>query len=274
MKLYRMILLGLALIGAPMALLAAPSATAADLGLGGLTAPTFRAAADPVNWTGFYVGVTAGGAFSDKGRARASYEDGTAFPGTIASRSGSGIAFGGTLGYNQQIGSFLIGVEGDYSYLGLSSRSRVSYSRETGNTVIPNTYQVDGSIRSQVDAFGTVRARLGYLVTPDLLVYGTGGVAFANVSTRATVSEGITYAGGSIPVASFSGRRSGMTTGFAYGLGAEYKIDQSWSVKAEFVRVQLPASRVFAGNGDGLGYDVRRIKNDFNVVRVGLNYAF
>jgi opacity protein-like surface antigen len=166
----------------------------------------------------------------------------------------------------------VVGIEGDYSYLNLSNRSRLSYTDAFGNAA----YQANGAVRSQIGSYGTVRGRVGYLVTPDLLVYGTGGVAFADVSTRASVSEGIsfgnpaTYAG----LATYSGRNSGVKVGYAYGGGAEYKIDPSWSVKVEALRVQLPESRVFAGNDTGFGYAVRRVKNDFTVVRAGLNYSF
>jgi outer membrane immunogenic protein len=34
---------------------------------------------------------------------------------------------------------------------------------------------------SRVDALGSLRGKVGWVVTPDWLVYGTGGVAFANV---------------------------------------------------------------------------------------------
>lgn len=273
MNLRRIAFLGLALVAGSLAAL--PAVHAADLPARAPTMPTFQAIEQLPNWTGFYVGLTAGGAFADKGRARVAYEDGSAFPGSVSSRTSSGFTVGGTLGYNQQFGSFVAGVEGDYSYLGLSSRTRANYSFETGSPLLPSTYQANGSVRSKIDSFGTVRGRIGYLVTPSLLVYGTGGVAFADVSTRASVSEGLSFGdGSSMPFATYTGRRSGLKTGFAYGGGAEYKIDPSWSVKVEALRVQLPESRVFAGNDSGFGYGFRRIKNDFTVVRAGLNYSF
>lgn len=256
-------------------LLSASFASAADFPARA-NAPVFTVAASAPNWTGFYVGITAGGAFSDKSKASAAYEDGTPFEGSISSKSGSGVTFGGTLGYNQQIGNFVAGIEGDYSFLNLSQTSRVAYSRPSGSPSSPATYNVDGSVRSSIDSYGTVRGRIGYLVTPELLVYGTGGVAFADVKTRANVSEGVTMLNSNqtTTFGEYAGQRSAFKTGFAYGGGLEYKIDKAWSVKVEALRVQLPKSTVFAGNETDFGYGFRKIKNDFTVVKAGLNYQF
>ncbi len=248
-------------------------AVAADLPARTPPLTIFQAVETGPIWTGFYVGLTAGAALSDSHRARVSYEDGSAFPGSVSNRSRTGATVGGTIGYNYQVGSFVLGVEGDYSYLGLKNTTRLTYANNA-NGLSPVTYRADGSIRNSIDSYGTVRGRVGYLVTPSLLLYGTGGVTFADVNTRAAITEGVTYNGSSTPFAAYSGHRSGFRTGFAYGGGAEYKVSDHWSVKVEALRVQLPASRLYAGNDTAFGYNVRKIANDFTVVRAGVNYNF
>lgn len=264
MQLRRFALLALALGTASLA-------QAADLPARTPPMPVFQAVEQLPNWTGMYVGLTGGGAFASRGHARLAYQDGAPFPAGLSSRSKLSGTVGGTLGYNQQIGSFVLGVEGDYSYLGLTSRSRVAFSQGLG--ALPASYGVNGAIRSRIESFGTVRGRIGYLVTPSLLVYGTGGLAFADVHSRAVLAEGITY-GNSYAGLAYAGRNSGFKTGVAYGGGAEYKISPAWSAKVEALRVQLPDSRLYAGNDTPYGFAARRIRNDFTVVRAGVNYSF
>lgn len=249
-------------------------ASAADLPARLPPMTAFQAIESLPNWTGFYVGLTAGAALSEARHARVSFEDGSAYPGRVSTRRSTGVTVGGTLGYNQQIGHFVVGLEGDYSYLGLRNRTRLAYS-DSFTGPISGAYHADGSVRSSIDSFGTVRGRVGYLVTPSLLVYGTGGVAFADVKSRAGINEGFSVVNGpSTTLASYNGHRSGFRTGFAYGGGVEYKIDSAWSVKVEALRLQLPASRLYAGNETAFGYNIRKISNDFTVVRAGVNYAF
>ena len=42
---------------------------------------------------------------------------------------------------------------------------------------------------NRVDWLGTVRARLGFLVTPNLLAYGTGGLAYGKVEGSTNIAQ-------------------------------------------------------------------------------------
>ena len=172
--------------GAGLVALATP-ALAADMA----PAPVYTKAPPPpvvavYNWTGFYIGANAGYA---QGRANtSSVFDCPAgggscdlnFPQNLAVVSAQGTGSlnkgsfigGGQAGYNWQASSFVFGLEGDVQGLDYS-RSIFTSSGLPGSIATSNV-----SIGAKADWLATARARAGFLVTPQLLVYGTGGAAF------------------------------------------------------------------------------------------------
>ncbi len=130
-------------------------------------------------------------------------------------------------------------------------------------------------IRNSIDSFGTVRGRVGYLVNPAFMIYGTGGLAFADTRQSAAYAETVTYGTEApVPYLSYTGRSSRFKTGWTAGAGVEYAFNQSWSVKVEALYVNL-------GNRDQvLRADANNAllfkshAQEFAVARVGLNYKF
>src|SRR3712207_2812638 len=145
----------------------ATGAMAADL-------PSRRAAPAPIiaaapifTWTGFYVGVNAGYGWSN--------DDFDAID--LADDDNDGGFIGGAqVGYNYQIGSFVVGLEGDIQY--------ADFGRE---------FSYLGNDFESSDWFGTVRARAG-VAFGQALVYATGGFAFADDVGGWTVGGGVEYA--------------------------------------------------------------------------------
>ena len=79
-------------------------------------APVAYIPAAPVfSWTGFYVGLNAGGAFGSSSWTTPS--------GPVSSFSTLGALFGGQIGGNYQIGQFVIGAEGDFDWQNLRGAS-------------------------------------------------------------------------------------------------------------------------------------------------------
>ena len=137
--------------------------------------------------------------------------------------------------------------------------------------------------------FGTVRGRLGFLPTTNLLVYGTGGFAYGrvheNVTLNAQPGVNSTIAGFSFDCVSgpncFFGSSSRMATGWTAGGGLEYALSNNISVKGEYLYTSL-------GGGDSIravGSETNPVaspssftaafnRTSFNVVRVGLDYKF
>ena len=95
---------------------------------------------------------------------------------------------------------------------------------------------------------GTARARIGYAIVDNLLLYGTGGLAYGNVhassaqfnvsnikffeSTNAAPKPGRDYSYMN-PVAFGTGNYSGFKAGWAAGGGAEWMFAENWSARAE-----------------------------------------
>jgi outer membrane immunogenic protein len=152
----------------------ATGAMAADLP--SRRAPAPIVAAVPVfTWTGFYVGVNAGyGWVSDDRIVDPVF-------GFTGGDDEGGFVGGGQIGYNYQIGSFVVGLETDIQYADLGTRYRF-------NAAIPG-YEEDDSD----DWFGTVRARAG-VAFDRALIYATGGFAYADDATGWTVGGGLEYA--------------------------------------------------------------------------------
>jgi len=140
-------------------------ANAADVVMEEPPAPAAPMEQPPLNtWTGPYAGVNLGYGFS--GRVK---EPGN----TIGT---DGFVGGGFLGYNYQIDNFVAGVEGDLGYGG--------FKGDNAGT------EVKGGLN------GSVRGRLGYAVSPDILPYITaGGAAQSLKVTEGGISDKNTLVG-------------------------------------------------------------------------------
>jgi len=161
------------------------------------------------DWTGFYVGAHAG-----YGWAREHDNQSTLFPASLPTPTPPPVAdhfsldgfVGGVHGgYNYQINQFVIGAEGDLDYADLKKNLPYSY---TGGAST-------GSYRFRTDFQGSARLRAGYAID-NLLLYATGGVAFANAK--------LTTDGGS---------NSNTHVGWTAGAGVEYAFTQNWIGRAE-----------------------------------------
>src|SRR5262249_20194534 len=100
----------------------------------------------PVNWTGFYLGGIGGGAFG--GHADATFSPARPlpgntntlfFPGATSSARLAGILGGGEIGYNYQMGPWVLGLEGDFVWTNARS------SKACGNLAVPSVNSSDGS---------------------------------------------------------------------------------------------------------------------------------
>ena len=175
---------------------------------------------------------------------------------------------GGQIGYNHQFGRFVAGIEADFNYIDLDSR-------RTGSTTIPlgsfgsATESLSG--RNSIDWFGTVRGRLGFLATDSLLVYGTGGLAYANVESRASADRNLVSGFGTFDCDT----RSETRTGYTIGGGLEYAFTPNISLKGEYLYVDLGRDHVtasYTGTGTPVVGDTFSISNktSFSVARAGL----
>jgi outer membrane immunogenic protein len=162
------------------------------------------------------------------------------------------------------------GLEADFSGLTTkASRSSSAVSPTTGNT-----FTAEHS--TAADALMTVRPRLGMLYNDNTLLYITGGLAIAHLNA----SGGETGQPG-VPQYLGSGSVSQWTYGWTIGGGVEAKIGGPWSVKAEYLYVDLRAvdyhvtqspanaNNGFINIGDGIA-----VPTQLHIFRVGVNYKW
>jgi outer membrane immunogenic protein len=226
------------------------AAQAADL------APVYRAPAPfaPVfTWTGFYVGAQAGGKWSDTTWTATSLRDppgvsplfGVTATGIDASSprsfNTSAGRFGGHVGYNWQASRWVLGVEADAAY---SEQQRSAFGLP-GCTIscflvgaVPFSSPLGGGDASSVtmnwDA--SVRGRIGYLATPDVLLYATGGAAWQNVETSATCGPIVTsnYCASTVLAPAATLTRRTTLTGWTIGGGIEWRVYGNWLLRGEY----------------------------------------
>ncbi len=143
---------------------------------------------------------------------------------------------------------------------------------KTGAQVLTTT-----TASNSLDYLGTVHARVGYLVAPTLLVYGTGGLAYGGINLNTSVGQFATtpaFAPG------FGGASASSTrVGWTAGGGLEWMFLPNWSAKLEYLYYDLGSvnASVPLGGGNPLLYSSALLTTaSFNgqIVRVGLNYHF
>jgi outer membrane immunogenic protein len=246
------------------AALTAP-ALAADLGTRSYTkAP---AIASVSTWNGFYVGGNVGYGWGD-GNTDVSFLPSVGefeIRNETLKTQPSGVVGGAQAGYNWQIGALVTGVEADIQGSGVKGSARAPQISLT--TGLP----IDGTLNTselKLSWFGTVRGRLGVTVTPDLLLYGTGGLAYGQVDASGTANPNQNSI---ISQAAVSLAKTGWTA----GAGAEWKFAPNWSARLEYLYVDL-------GNKSAVGSDAQHPNfaveytwhTQENIVRAGVNYHF
>jgi outer membrane immunogenic protein len=245
-------------------------AFAADLG----TAPYDRTPAYIVpvyNWSGVYIGVNLGYGWGRSSDTSSLVASAPLFSDT-ASLPMNGVLGGAQFGYNLQMQNWLVGFEADFQGTGQSSNH--SFTCPAGvctSTLVAGILPVPGpalpvTLSQQLNFFGTVRGRVGVVVTPTVLLYATGGLAYGQVDSNSTLA-GATKAQNYNP-------------GWTVGGGIEGAIGSGWSARLEYLYLDLGnVSNTFTSNVLAAG-GFAQLTGSFNshvtdsIVRAGLNYKF
>jgi outer membrane immunogenic protein len=257
----------------------------AGLALSGLiVAGPGDAVADP-DWTGFYVGAFAGGAWgntdlrTDTGTVNSTtYFVSNANAGSVssnASGSSSSAAFAGGVqfGANQRIDQIIVGAEVDYGSFNLSGgRGATAVTYPTSS---PATYTVESSVGT--DWLFTARGRLGWLASPRTLLYLTGGLAL----TELNVSNSFSDTAGSLGIGSSSSSKT--KVGWTIGGGLEWAAGGPWTIKGEYLYVDLGSTSTSAtivctapgvcAAGVSSPFDTSAALTA-SIARLGVNYGF
>jgi outer membrane immunogenic protein len=213
------------------------AALAADLET---KAPRYQAPL-PAYWAGSYVGIQGGFVQQDGsldiigdihgGAAHASKVGGTA---------------GGVLGYNWQLGSFVYGVEGDWSALGGKGTTNGDFLQTSFGA----------------NWVATARGRAGLAVDATLF-YLTGGLAFGHLQNSVIVPGEIFL------------HQDTTKAGWTAGVGIEHMLSANWTAKAEFRYVDFGTSSASCSPGFGsCSFYRSQFGNTLKMGLVGLNYKF
>jgi outer membrane immunogenic protein len=258
------------------------AALAADLA----PPPVYLPPPPPPMWTGFYIGLNAGGTWTSSNSvnvASAPLLPGiivaqiSALPNSIIPVSTGGFIGGGQIGYNFQFGtSWVAGIEADIQGVAGATHSATAARVGIVGGVPVNTFI---SASKSLDYLGTVRGRIGFLFTPTFL-NGSGGLAYGGINTTDNVFQ-------SAPANGFfgagRGQISGTLVGWTAGGGVEWMFHPNWSVKVEYLYYDLGSvtstSPLVAINPvpPVVGsYALTRASTRFNgnIVRAGVNYNF
>jgi outer membrane immunogenic protein len=238
------------------------SVLAADLGAIAPAAYTKAPAYELVrNWTGLYIGGNVGYGWQHGGTDLNELPR----PGNLGitvtniDPKAKGVIGGGQIGYNWQIGSIVTGLEADLQGSGIKGNAAIATTDDIGAPVALSTDH-------KLSWFGTVRGRLGFTVSPSVLLYGTGGLAYGDVEANSNaIFNGVD---------SFPANVSITKTGWAAGAGAEWMFTQNWSAKVEYLRVDLgkaSATSPLRVGGVGANYQSHA---QYDTVRFGVNYHF
>jgi len=262
--------------------------------------PTYQ---PPPGWTGFYSGMNVGGAFGSPPVTTQAINVFSiySFPATALasalSQTGSaplhtsGVIGGGQIGYNYEFyNNLVVGIETDFN--GLSQRGRGSFANTTPDFVGDYANAVVSSEKA-VDWLGTVRGRLGWLVTSTFLIYGDGGLAYGGVRGSTNVHAFWSPGGPHSDVNGWtdaSGSLSTTQVGWTAGGGVEWMFMPNWSLKFEYLYYDLgqatwansPNSSfqtlefggLAAGTITATNISTSTTRLNGNIVRAGLNYHF
>ena len=148
---------------------------------------------------------------------------------TNSSVSPSGFMGGAQLGYNWQTGQIVYGLETDIGFSGADDTA--------------------GLVKFTNPWLGTLRGRAGVTFN-NVLLYGTVGLAYGGLRGESTIG----------------GTESKTLGGWTAGLGMEIGLTPAWSLKAEYLYLDLAGrGYVITGASNGL---------EANMLRFGANYRF
>lgn len=241
------------------------------------------------SWAGPYAGIYFGAGAGHAAENYSSVSNFTSVSGANTSTTNvtkRGLFAGGTdgsmnelfLGYNWRSGRAVAGVQAEgtlFSDVGLKSVGPLTTtsSSATNGVADPTTLDIrpgwhNQQLRSVVGLVG----RAGFLATPDLLLYGLGGVEFGH----------FVYPRGRDAIGGNNGK---WAPGYTAGAGAELRITDHWSLRGEYRyrhfdvdrNETITSARVNAITGatfDEATNTARRTAADFHIGKIGVVYKF
>ncbi len=269
----------------------AAAAFAADLPSRAAPPPAYVPPLPVFTWSGFYIGVNAGGTFSGSSQIALTPSSSFgpfvsgfdaaqaigAYPLALTSRRTSFIG-GGQAGFNWQFGAFVAGVEADVQ--GLANRQAISATLFNPAPPPANFGAAvfgTASVTRGLDYLGTVRGRFG-VAFDRAVIYATGGLAYGR--TDLTYSGRIFFPVAPTVFLAGASTNNRTSIGYTLGGGVEYALWNNWSIKGEYLYYDLGRhSTVIGGTYTNFapatgGFSTASVRENGHVLRAGVNYRF
>jgi outer membrane immunogenic protein len=275
-----------ALLGAiALSIACVPGVLAADMPMKAPVAAPYN------NWTGFYVGLNAGGGWGHSNDPTSAPTTGyfSAASTTAVNYAGaqstntSGFTGGLQAGYNWQWANIVAGIEADFDYFGQKGSSSTS-GVYPGSLLTSSSFTINSSVST--NWLFTARPRLGMVVANNWLFYGTGGLAVtqvkANWSFTDNCNTGVCSVGTFSPPTSESTSASATKAGWVVGGGVESALPGKLSLGVEYLYVNFGSISAtnsnFTSGTPAPGGQTQAFNHSadltVNIVRVRLNKQF
>jgi len=257
------------------------SAGAADLAGAPVYKAPIAAPAPAYDWTGPTIGVNAGYGWNhDSGALECISDAGVWFGvgcGLIPFKDldSSGAFGGGQIGYNHQIGHYVLGIQTDFQLADISGSTSINGPWPFVGVPQRNIPNSVFTASQKIDWFATTRLRLGYAAVYRTLIYATGGFAYG----RAELQTAVTF-----PTNSFPASAAVTKIGWAIGGGIEHALSDHLSAALESLYYNLGDDSIYnlgddsisAGSVPPITATIRgkEFETRVAVVRAALNYKF
>jgi outer membrane immunogenic protein len=234
-------------------------------------------------WTGFYAGLQAGWSRTSADTSLTPIPSPDLHPDAdvvfrafgTGSADEDNFAVGGQVGYNQQIGGIVVGIEADMSGLSSQIERHVSGIVDVDNGA-PDLVTLNDTI--DADYVATIRGRLGWAVGRTL-IYGTGGIALTHVSFDREIflnQDGCPVG----TTACHAGSASEFMTGWTAGGGVEHALLNNLTLKVEYLYAEFDDEVSFVTRNSAAPPNVNQLLehsaklDSIQTIRLGVNAKF
>ncbi len=206
------------------------------------------------DWNGCYGGFNTGvGAAQNHGEVIRDVVLAVPFNQRTGDATAYGLELGGQFGCDMQKSDWVFGARGLVDFAQL----RGDHHYALGTASAKTEYRING--------YGTLTARLGKLLNPNLLPYINAGAAWTQ--TNYVDSDPV------LPLGPYVGKESTARFGALVGFGVEQRLQGNWSAFAEYDYMYFGHENVRLFYNDGAIYDYK-FRQAMSNVTLGVNYRF
>jgi outer membrane immunogenic protein len=240
------------------------SAIAADIAARPIGAPPPMVPPPIVpEWAGFYIGINGGGGWARRDFEGEEFDNFSTFSGSAPpSGRASGGVFGFQAGHNWQWGPVVGGLEIDFDGANIKDTSTFFFTGFPNDTL---------TREAKLDELASVRARLGYLIFPNWLLYGTVGLGWGHFRVDATDTFVTRTTTDIVSTSNFANE-----FGWVVGAGVEWQFIPHWLLRGEWLHYDFGRDTIVGAAvlPETVGLGNFNVRTTVDVARAALSYKF